>query len=89
MSTKSSLGSFGEFDWDSQEQGVILGSNFYGNIATQIMGGLLAEKFGGKWVFGSGALIAALASLFTPLAARSGIGWMMTARVFLGMGQVK
>jgi MFS family permease len=80
--------SLGEFDWDSQEQGVILGSNFYGNIATQVIGGLLAEKFGGKWVFGSGALISALASLLTPLAARRGIGWIVAARVLFGMGQV-
>jgi hypothetical protein len=30
----------------------------------------LSEKIGGKWVFGCGALIAAFASFFTPLAAR-------------------
>ena len=79
----------GEFDWDSQEQGVILGSYLYGNIATQIIGGLLAEKFGGKWVFASGVLLGAVASLFTPLAARAGMGWLIFVRVILGMGQVR
>jgi len=59
----------GEFDWDSTEQGIILGAYFYGNIATQIAGGILAEKVGGKWVFGSGAMIGAIASLLTPVAA--------------------
>ena len=52
-------------------------------------GGFFAEKFGGKWVFGCGALLAAIASIFTPLAARSGMGWLIAARVVLGMGQVK
>jgi len=48
----------------------------------------LSEKIGGKWVFGSGALLAAIASFFTPLAARGGMGWLIAARVVLGMGQV-
>jgi len=34
----------GDFNWDSEEQGLILGAFFYGYIATQIPGGILAEK---------------------------------------------
>ncbi len=40
-----------DFTWDSRTQGVILGSFFYGYIVTQIPGGWLATKFGGKRVF--------------------------------------
>jgi len=43
---------------------------FYGNIATQTAGGILAEKIGGKWVFGGGTLLGAIASLLSPVAAR-------------------
>lgn len=48
----------------------------------------MAEYFGGKWVYGGGLFLAALSSLLTPLAARSGFGWLIAARVFLGLGQV-
>jgi len=49
----------------------------------------LAEKFGGKYVFGCGGLLAAIASILTPLAARGGMCWLIATRVVLGMGQVK
>lgn len=89
FNVQSSDSTNGEFDWDSAEQGLILGSHFYGNIGTQILGGILSEKIGGKWVFGGGALLSALSSLLTPVAARAGIGWMIAARAVFGMGQVK
>jgi fucose permease len=38
------------FDWDSQEQGMILGASFYGFFVYMLPGGLLAEKYGGRWV---------------------------------------
>lgn len=47
----------------------------------------MAEYFGGKWVYGTGLLFAALSSLVTPLAAKSGYGWLIAARVLLGLGQ--
>ncbi len=40
-----------DFTWDSSTQGIILGSFFYGYILTQIPGGWLATKFGGKRIF--------------------------------------
>jgi MFS family permease len=42
----------GEFAWDKSTQGLILGSFYWGYIITQIPGGWLAAKFGGKHVFG-------------------------------------
>ena len=38
----------GQFDWDSETQGYILGGFFYGYMATQILGGFLADKFGAR-----------------------------------------
>lgn len=40
---------FGE--WDSVTQGTILSSFFYGYILTQVPGGYLAHRHGGKLVF--------------------------------------
>lgn len=39
-----------DFDWNSKEIGVVLGSFFYGYIWTQVPGGVIASKFGGHIV---------------------------------------
>lgn len=38
------------FDWDSNQQGLVLSSFFYGYILTQFAGGLLSNKLGGHRV---------------------------------------
>lgn len=43
-----------EFGWTPAIEGAIFSCFFYGYMATQILGGYLADKFGGKWVFGLG-----------------------------------
>ena len=79
----------GEFDWDSDTQGLVLGAFYWGYIITQIPGGLLAEKYGGKYVFGGGVLLTAICSMFTPLAARhGGSSAMIVIRVLTGMSEV-
>ena len=42
----------GEFDWDAETQGLILGCFFYGYALSHVPGGLLAERYGGKWLMG-------------------------------------
>ena len=64
-----------------------MGAFFYGYVATQIPGGFLAERYGGKWVFGLGTLCTAVLTLLTPLAASGGIGWFMALRVVEGVGE--
>ena len=59
----------GPFDWGEREQGWLLGAFFYGYVATQIPGGRMAEKYGGKKLYGVGVLITAIFTLVTPLAA--------------------
>lgn len=45
----------GEFHhWTEAEKGVILGSFFWGYVLTQMPGGLLSDKYGGKWPLGLG-----------------------------------
>ena len=43
-----------EFKWSSTKQGLILSSFFAGYLTTQVVGGVLADKFGGKGVLGAG-----------------------------------
>ena len=78
-----------KFDWDAQTQGNILGAFFYGYVITQIPGGLIAEKYGGKWLFGIGTLITSVLTLLTPLAAEAGTVVFIIVRILEGLGEVK
>ncbi|GFR24461.1 hypothetical protein TNCT_577231 [Trichonephila clavata] len=76
-----------QYNWDSKDQGIILGSFFYGYLATQLPGGILAEKFGAKWLYGGGVLVTAIFSLLTPLAADLGTKTFITIRILEGLGE--
>lgn len=78
----------GEFNWNSNTQGLVLGAFFYGYIITQIPGGWLAEVFGGKKLFGFGVLCTAILTLLTPLAARWNLYVFIALRVIEGIGEV-
>jgi MFS family permease len=58
------------FDWDEKQQGLILGSFFWLFWTTQVPGGLLAQRYGTKLVFGLTNVIPCLLSVFIPLFAR-------------------
>ena len=75
----------GEFeDWDSFKQSIILGSFFYGYIVTQIPGGILAKRYGGKLLYGLGGLCTSIFTLLTPLAARWSWKCLVAVRVIEG-----
>ncbi|XP_013382624.1 uncharacterized transporter slc-17.2-like [Lingula anatina] len=75
----------GEFDWDTNIRGVILSSVFYGYACTQIIGGWLAGRYGGKHVFGTAMVIAGVTSVVTPIAARTHYSILIALRVLTGM----
>ena len=60
----------GDFHWSPDVQGIILSAYFYGYLATEILGAYLAERFGGKIVFGAGLFVSAVFTLVTAPAAR-------------------
>lgn len=76
-----------KYDWDGNTQGWILGSFFYGYILTQIPGGYLAGKIGGKLLLGFGILGTAAFTLLTPVAADLGPGYLIAVRVLEGLGE--
>ena len=69
--------------------GIILGSFFYGYIITQLPGGWLGARFGGKYLFGLGVLCTSVLTIFTPLAARHSVGMLILVRILEGLGEVK
>ena len=76
------------FNWDNELQGHILGAFFYGYIATQILGGRIAEECGGKYLFGIGVLCTATLSLLTPVLAHTSPYLLIGSRAMEGLGEV-
>lgn len=58
------------YDWTQEQQGIILSSFFWGYLATQMLGGILSQCYGGKYVFVLGILFSAFCSLLTPYTVR-------------------
>ncbi|XP_052895472.1 putative inorganic phosphate cotransporter isoform X1 [Anopheles moucheti] len=78
----------GEFDWDEELQGIILSSFYWGYVITHIPGGMLAEKFGGKWTLSLGILSTAFFTLITPWAVElGGSTALIVIRVMMGLGE--
>ena len=78
----------GEFEWSEQLQGVILSAFFWGYVVTHLPGGVLAEKFGGKWTLSLGILSTAIFTLLTPVAIELGGANLLIALRFLeGLGE--
>ena len=78
----------GEFSWDLKAQGLVFGSFFWGYIAMHLPGGLLAERFGGRNVFGVGNLLMGFFSILTPIAARSSYSALIVVRTLTGASAV-
>lgn len=75
----------GEFDWDSKTQGLILGCFYYGYICTNLLGGITAERYGGRLVTGLGILFTAILTVLTPMAARASDGLFVAIRIVEGL----
>ena len=76
-----------QFGWDNTQLGLVLSSFFLGYIFTQYLGGLLADKYGGKRVLGYGVLFWSLFTILTPAAAHHSFFLLLITRVLLGIGE--
>ncbi|KAG5676613.1 hypothetical protein PVAND_006433 [Polypedilum vanderplanki] len=78
----------GTFEWDEQLQGIILGAFFWGYVITHIPGGILSEKFGGKYTLGLGILSTAIFTIITPVVINwGGAPWLIALRFLEGLGE--
>ncbi|TVU34077.1 hypothetical protein EJB05_15903 [Eragrostis curvula] len=76
-----------EFSWSPATVGLIQSSFFWGYLLTQILGGIWADRFGGKVVLGFGVVWWSLATVLTPLAAKVGLPCLLVMRAFMGIGE--
>ncbi|GAB0095292.1 putative inorganic phosphate cotransporter [Sergentomyia squamirostris] len=78
----------GEFEWSEELQGVILSAFYWGYVITHLPGGLLAEKFGGKYTLSLGIFSTAIFTLITPVTIEWGGSTALIVLRFLeGLGE--
>ncbi|XP_050671025.1 putative inorganic phosphate cotransporter isoform X1 [Leptidea sinapis] len=76
------------YDWNESTQGFLLSAFYYGYVLTHIPGGLLAEKFGGKWTIGISLLCTSIATILTPWAVTiGGATGLFIIRMIEGAGE--
>ena len=76
-----------QFGWSESQVGIILGSFYFGYMITMIIGGYLADKYGGKKVLGYALLIWSLFTIITPFFAYQGLWWLILIRILMGLGE--
>jgi MFS transporter, ACS family, solute carrier family 17 (sodium-dependent inorganic phosphate cotransporter), other len=75
------------FSWSSATIGLVQSSFFWGYLLTQILGGVWADRYGGKVVLGFGVIWWSLATFMTPMAAAMGLPALLVARACMGIGE--
>ncbi|XP_018320987.1 putative inorganic phosphate cotransporter [Agrilus planipennis] len=85
--SNSSRTSDGEFIWETDLQGYILSSFFYGYVITQIPFGILSKKYGALYFLGVGMLINSVFGLLVPISSQWGVWWLIVIRFIQGLGE--
>ncbi len=76
-----------QYHLDAVAQGVVLSAFFWGYLWPQLLGGWMADRFGGYRVLATGVAIWSLATILTPLAAALSFATLLGVRVMLGLGE--
>ena len=76
-----------DLGWNLGQQGIVLSSFFAGYAVTQILGGYLADRFGGSLVLQTGMVLWSVLTVLTPMASAHGIIPAVMARIGLGLGE--
>jgi ACS family sodium-dependent inorganic phosphate cotransporter len=74
-----------QYGWNSAVVGALLSAFFWGFSISPLLGGWLADRFGGKHVLGFGVMWWSLCTILTPL--MGGIAGLTAIRVLLGLGE--
>ncbi|XP_066974650.1 putative inorganic phosphate cotransporter [Macrobrachium rosenbergii] len=77
----------GEFDWDEETQGIILGCFFYGYMVGSLLGGFASEYLGGRVTLGISILSVSIVSLLSPVCIRTSTALYVGLRIVSGIFQ--
>lgn len=75
------------FGWSETQKGLVLSSFFIGYMALQVASGWLANRIGGRIVLGFAVVWWSLFTILTPPAAFVSMGFLIAARITLGLGE--
>lgn len=73
------------FEWNELAQSHVLGAFYWFHWATQILGGVLAARYGTKLIFGLSNFLASVSCLLVPIAAYWHINCLIALRVIQGI----
>ncbi len=76
-----------QFGWTDTQRGLVLSAFFVGYMVTQLLGGSLAARFGGKTVLGFGVVWWSLFTLLTPFSAMASFPVLIATRIAMGVGE--
>ncbi|KAG8225772.1 hypothetical protein J437_LFUL005731 [Ladona fulva] len=73
-----------QFEWDSMQQGILLGAFYWTYVMSGVPGAILARRFGTKFIYGAANGISAIFTLMTPFAARTSFTLLIIVRLIEG-----
>lgn len=76
-----------ELSWSKTTSGLVQSAFFWGYLTTQILGGVIADRTGGRRVLAAGVFVWSVCTALTPVAARISLPALLAARVLLGVGE--
>eukprot|EP00953_Heterococcus_sp_UTEX-ZZ885_P023415 12874-Heterococcus_DN1.PRE.2 len=76
-----------QYDWSKSFEGTVLSAFYLGYALTQMLGGWLADKYGGRYTLAAGLTAWSVFTLLTPAAAALGSVPLLATRVALGLGE--
>nr|XP_002124275.3 sialin-like [Ciona intestinalis] len=77
----------GQFTWNPEQQGLLLGSYFYGYVLSNIPGAWLSKKFGFRLLVAIQIILGSIVTFLSPIAAKTSFELFFVPRVLLGMCQ--
>ncbi|XP_062135984.1 putative inorganic phosphate cotransporter isoform X2 [Drosophila sulfurigaster albostrigata] len=75
------------YEWDLSQKSLILSSFFWGYVVSQVPAGLLAKRFGAKYVICLATAVGGIMCFFHPMAANGGYINICVLRVLTGLVQ--
>ncbi|KAL7735904.1 hypothetical protein ACLKA6_002354 [Drosophila palustris] len=87
MTSPSAASDAPYYKWDTSQKSMILSSFFWGYVVSQVPSGLLAKRFGAKYVISLATAAGGIMCFFHPMAARGGWISICVLRVLTGLVQ--